>query len=212
MREREVDEAAHRNHARQCDPEGHHQAKGVTPAPSRQVVAHVCTTQEVSERRACQTVRFDLDGALPAGPPRGRFAGEEACGRKWALELRAPLAPPLRSSERRSLSASVQVSRRCRFLGRRRDAGAAGSGRRRRSAQARIRGRWRGPVQRSLWRLDPSTGADGGLLSARRTRCRMSLQSCGAWPGLVVPSRRQDIALVAVPIARSRPSVVVAGS
>jgi len=58
-REREAEKAARRDDARQCDPEGHQQPKVVTPVAKRQAVAHACTTHEVSERRACQTLGVD---------------------------------------------------------------------------------------------------------------------------------------------------------
>ena len=41
--EREAEEAARRDDARQCDPQGHQQPEVVTPVAKRQVVAHVCT-------------------------------------------------------------------------------------------------------------------------------------------------------------------------
>jgi len=52
-RERQAEEAARRDDARQCDPEGCDLAKVVTPAARRQAVAHVCEAHDVSERRAC---------------------------------------------------------------------------------------------------------------------------------------------------------------
>ena len=58
-REREAEEAARRDDARQRDPEGHQQPKVVTPAAKRQVVAYACTAHEVSERRACQALGVD---------------------------------------------------------------------------------------------------------------------------------------------------------
>ena len=58
-REREAEEAACRDDARQRDPEGHHIPKVVTPVAKRQAVAYACTTHEVSERRAYQALGID---------------------------------------------------------------------------------------------------------------------------------------------------------
>ena len=64
---------------------------------------------------------------------------------------------------------SLRVRLWCRFLGRRRDGGAACSGRRRRSAQARSRGRCGPRVRRSLWGFADCAN-DGGE-RRRRSGC-----------------------------------------
>jgi putative transposase len=57
--EREAEAAARRRHARQRGVEGPPLKKMVTPAAAREAVAHLTTTYEMSERRACQVIEAD---------------------------------------------------------------------------------------------------------------------------------------------------------
>src|SRR6187401_143844 len=58
-RERQAEEAAGRGDARQRHVEGSQFKKMVTPAAKRQAVAHLCSSFEVSQRRACEVIGAD---------------------------------------------------------------------------------------------------------------------------------------------------------
>src|SRR5882757_3448520 len=58
-RERQAEEAAGRGDARQRHVEGSQFKKMVTPAARRQAVAHLCSSFEVSQRRACEVIGAD---------------------------------------------------------------------------------------------------------------------------------------------------------
>src|SRR5271169_4532823 len=58
-RECEAEEAVGRGDARQCHVEGSQFKKMVTPAARRQAVAHLCSSFEVSQRRACEVIGAD---------------------------------------------------------------------------------------------------------------------------------------------------------
>lgn len=73
-REREAEKAARRDDARQCDPEGHHLRKVLTPVAKRQAVAHACTAHEVSE----------------SGAGRRHFALGRTCGARARRHHRGP--------------------------------------------------------------------------------------------------------------------------
>src|SRR5271154_3961834 len=58
-RECEAEEAVGRGDARKCHVEGSQFKKRVTPAARRQAVAHLCSSFEVSQRRACEVIGAD---------------------------------------------------------------------------------------------------------------------------------------------------------
>ena len=58
-RERQAEEAAGRGDARQRHVEGSQCKKMVTPVARRQAVAHLCSSFEVSQRRACEVIGAD---------------------------------------------------------------------------------------------------------------------------------------------------------